>query len=109
MPEFAPVLWVERKDSNEIKEAEQEIILKHIKEIVIKLELKDFEGNLVTPWLLYEQDEIEKSVVYAMFELCDWEDTPEETKKLNEILRIGSELNKRIPNTYNYECNCEII
>lgn len=109
MPEFAPVLWVERKDNNEIKEAEQEIILKHIKEIAIKLKLKDFEGNLITPWLLYDYDVDEITVAYAMFELYDWEDTPKETKKLDEILKIGSELNKRIPNTYNYESSCEII
>lgn len=109
MPEYAPVLCIERKDNKTMNETEQNEVLKQIKDIVIKLELKDFEGNVVTPWLLCEYDEEEKSVLVAMFQVYDWEETNEENKKLEEILSIGNELEKLSSTTYNYSSYCEII
>ena len=109
MAEYAAVLFVERKDNKVINEKDQEMILEHFKEACLRLGLKDFEGNVITPWLLYPYDEEEITVAYAMFDLYYWEDSPEEIEELKEFLRLGVELDKLIPDTYNYESNIEIL
>lgn len=110
MSEYGPAFFIKRKDANEINEQQQEALLAHVKEIANKLELTDIEDNAVSPEF-YDYDNYEqKAVSYLIYAHHVLGMMPEEVRDEQEeadkvdALKIGVELDKLFPDTYEYDC-----
>ena len=110
MSEYGPALFIKRKDEKEILQKEQDMLLKLVTEISKKLEIKDEDDAIVSPEFYDYDGYEEKSVAFLMFSSVAWGMMPEDIQKdqsevdEKEMLKIGKEIDKKIPNTYSYKC-----
>lgn len=110
MSEYGPAFFIKRIDEQEIDKKEQDMLLKHVIEISKRLKIKDDEDNIILP-KFYDYDGYEKkSIAFLMFSSIAWGMMPEEVQldesaaHAEQTLKIGNEIDKKIPNTYSYKC-----
>ncbi len=109
MSAYGPAFFIKRKDKKEIKKSEQEGLLKLVSKIAADLKIKDDEDNIVKPEF-YDYDGYEnKAISFVMFASYTYAMMPEhiqddESEVDGEtMLKIGEEINKLKPNTYEYQ------
>ncbi len=110
MSQYGPAFFIKRKDGEEISEKEQKELLELVNKVVKDLEIKDDDGDIVSPEFYDYGDYEEKSASFLIYSSAIFAMMPEEVQNETEesdakkILKIGEEIDKVIPDTYSYDC-----
>ena len=110
MSAYGPAFFIKRIDEKEIEKVEQDKLLEMVREISKLLKIKD-EDNRLASARFYDYNNYEpKSIGFLMFSSHIWGMMPENIQKdqseadAKKILKIGKEIDKIIPKTYQYLC-----
>lgn len=109
MSAYGPALFIKRKDGKEIPEKEQKDLLTLVKKSAKELKIKDEDDKLASP-SIYDYGEYEQnSLAILMFSSEFWAQMSEQIKKdyelmdKNKMFKIGKLIDKKIPDTYQYD------
>ncbi len=110
MSAYGPVLFVSRKDDEEIPASEQKDLLKLVKVAAKKLEPKDDDGEPVAPET-YDYDEYEEGALGVLIYSSDvYGDMPEEVQADEDEAwatmgaQLGEEIERQAPGRYRFTC-----